>query len=87
MPIYEYVCESCGHQFDMMQKMSDSNIQKCEKCGKDSKRIISQTSFMLKGTGWYATDYAGKKAHTAKSDSAPACASGGCSAGACPKAS
>jgi putative FmdB family regulatory protein len=87
MPIYEYVCDSCGHQFDKIQKMSDSNIQKCENCGKEAKRIISQTSFMLKGTGWYATDYAGKKAHTSSSDSAPACGAGGCASGACPKAS
>ncbi|MBN2804456.1 MAG: zinc ribbon domain-containing protein [Deltaproteobacteria bacterium] len=70
MPIYEYRCEKCGHQFDMIQKMSDSPVQKCEKCGEESRRIISQTSFMLKGTGWYATDYAGKKAH--KEKAAPA---------------
>jgi putative FmdB family regulatory protein len=69
MPIYEYSCKHCGHQFDLIQKMSDSPVQKCEKCGMDAERIISQTNFMLKGTGWYTTDYAGKKAHGVTSDS------------------
>lgn len=88
MPIYEYVCKSCGHQFDMMQKMGESNIQECENCGKEqAERIISQTSFMLKGTGWYTTDYGGKKPHPKKESPAPPCASGGCNSGACPKAS
>ena len=70
MPIYEYVCDRCGHSFELMQKMNDNTIQVCEKCGaKKAHRIISQTTFMLKGTGWYATDYAGKKAHGVKESS------------------
>lgn len=86
MPIYEYVCDSCGHKFDIIQKMSDSSIQTCDNCGKKAKRVISQTSFMLKGTGWYTTDYAGKKPHTKSVAAPPACGSKGCSSGACPKA-
>jgi putative FmdB family regulatory protein len=90
MPIYEYVCSSCGHKFDMIQKMGDTSTQKCEKCGKPAEKIISQTSFLLKGKGWYTTDYAGKKVHGVEnpspSPSPPSCSS--CSkSDACPSAS
>ncbi len=62
MPIYEYHCDSCGHEFEAMQKITDKPLQKCEKCGKNkAKRFISRTSFVLKGSGWYVTDYAGAK--------------------------
>ncbi|MDD5306788.1 MAG: zinc ribbon domain-containing protein [Deltaproteobacteria bacterium] len=62
MPIYEYRCGACGHEFEIMQKMSDGPVRKCEACGKlKVKRLVSQTSFVLKGSGWYVTDYAGKK--------------------------
>ena len=64
MPIYEYTCRACGHEFEVIQKITDRPIRKCEKCGKlQAKRRISQTSFLLKGSGWYTTDYAGHKAH------------------------
>ena len=69
MPIYEYTCGACGHEFEVLQKITDKPVRKCEKCGKlKAARHISQTSFVLKGTGWYTTDYAGKKAH-AKTES------------------
>jgi putative FmdB family regulatory protein len=62
MPIYEYRCSACGHEFEVMQKMSDGPIRKCEACGRlKVKRLVSQSSFVLKGSGWYVTDYAGKK--------------------------
>ena len=62
MPIYEYHCNACGHEFEVMQKITDRPIKKCEACGKlKAKRMISQTSFILKGSGWYVTDYKGKK--------------------------
>ncbi len=62
MPIYEYHCNECGHEFEVMQKINDRPIRKCEKCGRlKAKRMISQTSFILKGSGWYVTDYSGKK--------------------------
>jgi putative FmdB family regulatory protein len=65
MPIYEYTCKACGHEFEVLQKVTDKPVRKCEACGKlKAERHISQTSFVLKGTGWYTTDYAGKKAHT-----------------------
>ena len=63
MPIYEYYCESCGHEFETLQRITDEPIRKCEKCGKmKAKRSISRTSFVLKGSGWYVTDYGGKNA-------------------------
>jgi putative FmdB family regulatory protein len=62
MPIYEYHCNSCDHDFEVIQKITDHPIRKCPKCGKmKAKRTISQTSFILKGSGWYVTDYAGGK--------------------------
>lgn len=67
MPIYEYRCGACGHEFEVMQKITDGPKRKCEKCGRlKAKRMISQTSFVLKGQGWYVTDYGGKNASNAK---------------------
>lgn len=57
MPIYEYQCESCGRQFEVMQRMTEPLIAMCEQCGGRVRKLISQTSFVLKGTGWYVTDY------------------------------
>ena len=63
MPIYEYYCDDCGYEFEVMQRITESPIRKCEKCGKlKAKRSISRTSFVLKGSGWYVTDYGGSKA-------------------------
>lgn len=57
MPIYEYECEECAHQLEALQKFSDEPLKKCPECGKDSlKKVVSQTSFQLKGSGWYVTD-------------------------------
>jgi putative FmdB family regulatory protein len=57
MPIYEYVCEKCSHHLEIMQKMSDKPLTKCPECKGKLEKIFSQTSFQLKGSGWYATDY------------------------------
>ena len=57
MPIYEYHCEKCGHEFEVLQKHFDVDEMPCERCGAPAKRMISNTSFVLKGTGWYVTDY------------------------------
>jgi putative FmdB family regulatory protein len=57
MPIYEYQCENCGRQFEIMQRMTEPLLSVCEKCGGHVRRLISQTSFVLKGSGWYVTDY------------------------------
>ena len=60
MPIYEYSCTKCGKTVEAMQKMSDPPLKKCPQCGGALAKMISSTSFVLKGTGWYATDYAKK---------------------------
>ena len=60
MPIYEYACSECGHQFEKIQGFSGHHTVKCELCGAKAKRIVSQCAFHLKGDGWYATDYARK---------------------------
>ncbi len=61
MPIYEYACAKCGETMEVLQKISDPAPAKCEHCGsKRLKRVMSQTSFQLKGEGWYITDYARK---------------------------
>jgi putative FmdB family regulatory protein len=61
MPIYEYECTKCGHQTEVWQRITDQSITKCERCKGKMRRLISQSSFHLKGTGWYVTDYASKK--------------------------
>ncbi|MBE0428063.1 MAG: zinc ribbon domain-containing protein [Nitrospirae bacterium] len=58
MPIYEYECLSCGKQCEVMQKFNDEPLSTCPDCGGTMHKLISQTSFVLKGTGWYVTDYA-----------------------------
>jgi putative FmdB family regulatory protein len=58
MPFYEYQCEKCGHDVEVMQKVSDAPLKKCPKCGKSSmKRLMSAPVFRLKGSGWYETDF------------------------------
>jgi putative FmdB family regulatory protein len=60
MPLYEYECTKCGHQIEVLQKFSDAPINECDQCKGKMKRLISQSTFHLKGTGWYVTDYASK---------------------------
>ena len=62
MPIYEYQCPKCQHTFEEWVKASESHGQEpCPKCGEPSPRIMSQTSFLLKGGGWYVSDYGYRK--------------------------
>ena len=70
MPIYEYQCESCEHQFDKLQKISDEPLKDCTACGESSlKKMVSAAGFRLKGNGWYETDFkSGKKKNIASSD-------------------
>ena len=60
MPIYEYECTKCGHQTEEWQSFSDPPITQCELCKGKMRKLISQSTFHLKGTGWYVTDYASK---------------------------
>ena len=61
MPLYEYGCSGCGEVTEALQKFSDRPLTKCKGCGGKLHKLISQSSFHLKGSGWYVTDYAGKK--------------------------
>ena len=58
MPIYEYKCSKCGHQFEIIQRFSDNPLESCPECGQKSiKKLVSAPSFRLKGGGWYETDF------------------------------
>lgn len=73
MPIYEYRCQSCGHHLEAVQRITADPLVSCPACGEDAlRRLISQTSFVLKGSGWYATDYASKPAAASKEAEKPA---------------
>ena len=65
MPIYEYECTQCGTVHEVLQKFSDKPLAKCKQCSGKLHKLISHTSFHLKGTGWYVTDYAGKSSNNA----------------------
>jgi putative FmdB family regulatory protein len=69
MPIYEYHCPKCG-TFETMQRITEPSLKRCPTCKSKVERMISNTSFVLKGTGWYATDYArpGSKSNDAAGD-------------------
>ncbi len=61
MPTYEYRCNACGIEFEVEKRMSDPVAAACTTCGAtDTERLISHSSFVLKGSGWYVTDYARK---------------------------
>ena len=72
MPIYEYQCEKCEHQFDTLQKLSEKPLKKCPECGKMAlNKLVSAAGFRLKGGGWYETDFksGGNKKNLANSES------------------
>lgn len=72
MPIYEYECENCGCIEEALQKFSDAPLTTCSRCSGNLHKLVSQSSFHLKGSGWYVTDYANK---TAKKTEEPSSAS------------
>ena len=58
MPIYEYRCESCGHQLEALQKISDDPLTDCPQCENGGlRKLVSATAFRLSGSGWYETDF------------------------------
>jgi putative FmdB family regulatory protein len=65
MPLYEYECSKCGRIDEVLQKFSDKPQAKCKHCSGKLHKLISHSSFHLKGTGWYITDYANKSQSTA----------------------
>jgi len=71
MPIYEYLCQECGHKFEVMQRLSDAPQTTCPACSKEAlKKLISPVGFQLKGTGWYVTDFRDKGKPKADKDGA-----------------
>ena len=65
MPIYEYECSDCSHQFEAMRKIRDAALTECPSCGSHGlQKLISKVAFRLKGTGWYETDFKTKPADT-----------------------
>jgi putative FmdB family regulatory protein len=69
MPIYEYFCEKCGSHIEVLQKVSDAPLKRCQKCRGKLEKLVSRTSFQLKGGGWYVSDYSSKPSSSSKSDS------------------
>ena len=79
MPTYEYHCDGCGRDFEVRQRISEAALTTCDVCGGSVRRLISAAPFILKGEGWYVTDYpsaARKKAMESEKggDSKPAAA-------------
>lgn len=70
MPIYEYKCAACEGEFEYLQRISEEPKQDCERCGGALERLISHTSFQLKGSGWYRDLYSSPKPESAKPESA-----------------
>ena len=67
MPLYEYLCDDCGRQFELIRKFSDPPVEKCPTCGGTVRKLMSSPAFQFKGSGWYITDYAKKDSVGAKS--------------------
>ncbi len=76
MPIYEYECENCGRRYEVWQKITDPPLTTCEACKGKLNKLISQSSFILKGSGWYVTDYARKEKKAEKKEDSSKSSSG-----------
>lgn len=94
MPVYEYECGSCGGRFDAIQRFNDPVLTECRLCSANGiRKVLAPPAFVLKGSGWYVTDYPSadrkkaseseKPSGSAEPSKAPACASGSCASGAC----
>jgi putative FmdB family regulatory protein len=71
MPTYEYRCSGCKKDFEIVQRITEDPLKECPECGRPVERLIAATSFILKGGGWYQSDY-GKREVPAKTE-APSC--------------
>jgi putative FmdB family regulatory protein len=71
MPIYEYECKQCGKVLEAYQRFSDAPLKKCDCCSGKLQKLISNSTFHLKGTGWYVTDYANRSGGASSSSGAP----------------
>jgi putative FmdB family regulatory protein len=81
VPTYEYQCDACGREFEVKQRISEAPLATCEVCGGNVRRLLSPAPFILKGEGWYVTDYPSesrKKARESEENSKkPAAAAAG----------
>lgn len=80
MPVYEYECSECRKVFEVQQRISDEPLTHCPECAGEVKKLMSMSSFQLKGGGWYSDGYASASAGTKNTTAAPAaapCSSGG----------
>jgi len=86
MPIYEYRCQSCNHELEALQKLSDPELTECPSCKQPRlQKLISAAGFRLKGSGWYETDFKkGNQKNLAKSDTSIGSCDGAGGCGACP---
>lgn len=92
MPMYEYECPKCQEILEVIQKFSDAPLTECPKCQGPISKLMSRTSFQLKGSGWYASDYkkststapaASKKEESSTTAPPATTPAGGCASGAC----
>ncbi len=90
MPLYEYQCKSCGSTFEVIQKFSDRALRKCSDCSGPLQKLVSRSSFHLKGGGWYTNDYSSSKpaptsteSKTTKKPCDAGSSGGGCASGDC----
>ena len=88
MPVYEYECGSCGGRFEAVRKFSDPELSVCTLCkAKNIRKVLSTPAFVLKGSGWYVTDYPSSDRQKANESEKPKeeakPSSTGCSSGAC----
>ena len=67
MPLYEYECEKCSHRFEVIQRFADDPLTTCPECRGAVRRLLSAPAVQFKGSGWYVTDYGGKKGAAASS--------------------
>ncbi len=72
MPIYEYECKSCENVFEVQQRMTDNPLKKCPDCNGEVKKLISASSFQLKGGGWYSDGYSSASNGNGKNDTSTA---------------
>lgn len=68
MPIYEYGCSNCNNEFEVFQKITEEAVKECPKCHGPVKKLMSNTTFVLKGTGWFVTDYSNKSSSSPASE-------------------
>jgi putative FmdB family regulatory protein len=88
MPLYEYECGTCGHRFERIQRFADPPVEDCPACSaRTVHKLLSAPAIQFKGTGWYVTDYGGKKDSSAPASTTPAPSASGSESAASPSSS